>query len=214
MLEKILWVWCLFIVLFTEFAWSQSDLPKEISVSAEQEVTAPAQISRFTLVLDGSAEKAVELEKKLNSQLEDLKAALKETTILSSRIEINPETKIGQTTKTGQAFIDCETKGSPALALALDLSHSVNAKLSGKVIYSFSNEQDDAIRLATIAAKHKAEKVATTLGVKLGNLLSAGITEEPLGALILQARQFGGPEDPATLPQRSKVIVQARFAVL
>lgn len=206
-IEKILWIWCLLIVLFTEFAWSQSDITREISVSADSEVTSPAQISRFTLVLEGSSEKSVDIEKKLNAQIENLKATIKNTIILSTRIEISPDTK------TAKAYIDCETKDSASLAQALDLAQTSGAKLSGKIIYSFSNEQDDAIRLATLSAKRKAEKVALSLGVKLGNMLSASVTEEPLGALILQARQFGGEVDPATVAQRSKIIVQVRFSV-
>lgn len=208
--EKFLWLMCLLIVLFTEFAWSQpvaeSNL-SEISVFADAEIIAPAQISRFTLSFETSAELFAELEKKLNSQLEDIKAKLKDVSYLSSRIEIDTTTKIGK------AYIDCETKSSAALANALDTAKAGGANIEGKVNYSFSNEQDDAIKIATLNAKRKAEKAALNLGVKLGAPISISVAEEPIGALIMQARQLGGPIDPATVPQRGKVTVQARFAI-
>ena len=205
MFEKILWMLCLLIVLFTEFAWSQN--VNEISVIADAEIIAPYQISRFTLSFEAAGDKSAEIEKKLNSQLEDIKSKLKNVSFLSSRIELEPETKIGR------AYLDCETADSNNLANALDLAKSSGAALLGKINYSFSNDQDDAIKRATIAAKRKAEKIALNLGVKVGAPISVLLADEPLGATLLQARQLGGPIDPATIPQRTKITIQARFAI-
>ncbi len=98
----------------------------------------------------------------------------------------------------------------------------VNAltKLSGvsvtDVVFSVRNanaEQVELLAKASAAAKSKAEKMAAGLGVKLGRLLSAQLTEEPDGAALRERMAQG--ESPLTFQdQQLKLYVTVRYEAL
>lgn len=76
-----------------------------------------------------------------------------------------------------------------------------------------SGEQIELLAKASAAAKLKAEKMAAGLGVKLGRLLSAQLTEEPDGS-VLRERMAQG-ESPLTFQdEQVKLYVTVRYEAL
>lgn len=121
---------------------------------------------------------------------------LSATTAVSVKREIAVETddpaKIG-------VGIDLLTK--LAGASVTDISFSVRGA---------SNEQLELLSKASSLAKLKAEKMAAGLGVKLGRMLSAQLTEEPDGAAIRERMAQG--ESPLNFQdQRLKLYVTVRY---
>ena len=87
--------------------------------------------------------------------------------------------------------------------------HVLNVEFQAKNIESTKN---DLLMTATANAQNKAELLASKLGVKVGQLLSAGVTEEPQGEFIRQARQIGASQlDVMQRPM--KYFVSLRYGV-
>lgn len=109
-----------------------------------------------------------------------------------------------------------ETDDPTKVGAGIDLLTKLPGVTVSDVSFSVRNASSDQLELLTKAsslAKTKAEKIAAGLGVKLGRLLSAQLTEEPDGAAIRERMAQG--ESPLHFQdQRIRLFVTVRYEAL
>lgn len=198
--------------------------PGEIMVTAEAPLRIEAQTVRVTFLVEATGGTASEA---FNSMRAKSRTIAKEIKLISDNLDI---------TKRGEELSNAAKKGAPITHNAavratryiavqtgetkktsriIDVALKAGASSVTEVKYLAEHsgkENQFAIREATKQARLKALQVAESLGVKLGRLLSATVTEEPVGALLRKKLQQGVA--PATFSERDETVyVNVRYAI-
>ena len=200
-------------------------IPAEISVTAEQRYFSPLSIFRLSASLEAAGPNAEAAVQSLETATAKLKEAVKS---LSTRAVVyvrkeslhnaNRENSApsGNSAIKAQRQISVETTETDKAGKLIDLLfRSGVSAITQTQLFSPSEDRAhlDAVQQATDKAKRKAELVAASLGVKLGNILSASVTEEPPATELREGIEHGlGPISGGV--QDSNVLVTVRFEVV
>ena len=203
-----------------------SELSEIVATGDSVAVIAPDHAT-ITASLSQTSATAAEAVTKLDTTTNQLREALKplgtkwHTHLRDERYAPGSQNVSGQnsaplsatTSVTVKRDLAVETDDPTKVGAAIDLL----TKLAGVTVTdvsfsvrSASSEQLELLTKASALAKVKAEKMATGLGVKLGRMLSAQLTEEPDGAVIRERMAQG--ESPLNFQdQRVKLYVTVRY---
>lgn len=210
--------------------FAQEVFNKEIAVSADAWSWSSPDHSRITFALEESGKTTDEAFKKLNEKgtrlvkelqalaEKDFKAVERGTAVLSPKS--TPATAGAGSANTNQGFqvrryIAIETTVLANVGILIDKALTLGAVTLSDVDYAVTDNSQAKLKAmedASHAAKEKAATIAKSLGVSLGPLLSAAVTEEPVGKILRERRERG--ESPAIYSDsESHVFVTLRYEV-
>ena len=197
---------------------------REISVSAQAEAFIEPDTLRITFLIEETGKTAQEAHEKIETKAESIQAAL---------LKVDPKASIGirgehlggasakrapisrSTATKAQRFLAVESSSLNLASALIDSALTAGATSTNAVEYSVREVSDvhlQAVKLATSRGKQKAELLAKSLGVKLGKLLSASVTEEPTGVIFRQNMQNG--KDVRNYSEKElRILASLRFAV-
>lgn len=199
--------------------------PSEIIVTAAERYWVGADSVRITARLETSGKSALEAQTALEQAAASLEAAAKNLG------------EVKKSLRRGEGFVNAADKNAPISAssavraeryLAFEISDKsktgtlidtllkAGASEITEVEYLAPAESDAheaALEKAAKLAQNKAEKIARTLGVSLGRVISASSAEEPLGASLRKQLQQGIPIERYN-ERDSSVYLTVRYEVL
>jgi len=227
-----------FLIFFTaaQITWSLSfdpvrvfaqmpgtDMPSEISVTAEERFfQSPASV-RVVAMVESSGASAAQCTEALEAAAKKVKDGLMQhhpeaqisvrqqsITSASQSAAITPQTAVKAQRQLGIEIRDIEKTG-PLIDQVL---RSGAAAVSNVTFLAPDNEsaQLEAVRRAGEKARKKAEMTAASLGVKLGKILSANVTEEPEGIAFREGLERGLDALRAK-DHDSLIVVTVRYAI-
>ena len=203
---------------------AEPEMPAEISVSAEAHYFSPPDTVRLIVLIEATGQTAADAVQALETGTTKVKDTLKTSGVTATLTVLR------------QNLFNAAQKGSPistASAVKAQRVAAIEAQdldKAGRIIDQLlrsgaaavsevqyvaapeSKSHLEAVRKATEDAKAKAALVAGSFGVKLGRLLSAGITEEPPLPVVRE-----GMERMSELPHGAErdlaVSVTVRFEI-
>lgn len=197
------------------------EIPKEISVSGEAAATLEPDSAAITLQYEAEGQTAAQAYTQSLMARETLLKSLNQakfTSTLKTRGKKIHGPKNGPVIPGGIVYakdiFSIEVQSLSNIEKVVDLALVANFSILN-IEFKVSKEnllKNELLLTATTNAQRKARLVAQKLDVDLGELLSAGVSEEPQGAMMLQARHLGathlGFDDK---PMR--VFVSLRYAI-
>ena len=168
----------LFVLLLCSVSVNAQENNRYINVNGTSELILPADQINFGVQIRTVAE-SLDMSKSTNDKyLGELKAILKETGINQDDIEISPEYEAQVGRKQKGFYTECRVTFilkdfSKYYELTDKLSASSHFEVvsSGYSLSDYEQHNKKAYEKALLAAKDKAEYMAKTLGVKLGEVL-------------------------------------------
>jgi len=112
-----------------------------------------------------------------------------------------------------QKSLEFSVEKAEHLAKIIDIAKKMGIELLGSTKSSSKQSEkarDEAIALAITEIKSKASLIAKDLGVTLGKIISASVTEESQNMAAFRGQKVGGVA-ATTNPPAARVLVQARF---
>lgn len=187
------------VVYFALCSFAQAE-GRELMVSASSWAWAPPDSARITLELEATGANASGAQESLRVLQDQVTAALKSFTpqpVIADRGYVlggsGPKiTKQGVVrTKT---FVGVDIQDLSLVGKVVDKALSAGAKSVTDVAYRVRNDEllkSKAAEQATQLAQKKATNLASSLGVSLGPVLSASVTERPQGRVRRERRERG-----------------------
>ncbi len=198
---------------------------QEIEVSADAWAWTPPDHVRVTVLVEASGKTSVEALKVLQGKAGTITAAIKqvigeEGNINSRGDEITPtgQSKLDTTAEVQmKRYIGIETKALEKSSAIIDAALKAGARSITDVDYAVRDDHQNrlhAIEEATQRAKNKAEALAKSLGITLGSVLSATVTEESDGRTLRDKRIRGEDVAANYRDTDSHIFVSLRFGIL
>lgn len=176
---------------------------REISVSSQAKTFIEADTLRVTVLIEetgATAEKAYAALQAKTKLVKEALGKLDPTLSLSTRGEHfgSAGSKLvsisRNSAKHAQLFLAARTSATTKASAIIDAAIAAGAKEVTDVEYFVREESAahlSAVKEATARGRKKAELLADSLGVSLGELLSASITEQPSGAVQRYNNKIG-----------------------
>ena len=215
------------LLLFTAVpvaAQNTPSFPKEISVTGEARLWSAADVVRINFLLEEQGKNAesaeVALKAKVQKFLQSLQPFSPLQTVVRSENFLSAALK-GTALTPGAAVklqrtLGVELKASQNIGKLIDTALAQGATEVSSQEYFPVDDQTarlEASALASSRAKEQASRIAETLGLKLGAVLSANITEEPPAQVLREAFQKGALQ--TDFSERNTVIyANIRFEVM
>ncbi len=203
-----------------------SEFPRDISVQGEATLFSAPDTLRITALVETLGATTTDAQKNLDSTISkliaQLTAAAPGKVTVSSRGTtfsvagakapgVSPNTQV-----TARGFVGLESSELSLAAKLVDTALAAGATSVPDIDFVVRKNEElklRAVNEATANARHQAEAIASSLGVKLGKLLSATVTEEPLGAILRNNRQLGGSAVNQYADEEIRIFVALRFEV-
>ncbi len=168
---------------------------------------------------DDAAKTSAGVEKKAASVVEAVKSVAGATLQVRSReVSISLAQKNSASSGSGavaRKIVGMETADLSKVGQILDTAIKSGAVQVSEVRYLVrdgTQEKTRAVEEATVKAKQKADGVAKSLGVKLGDLIEAVVTEEP-GEKTERLQRQQGENPEQTADEDIHVFVSLRYAI-
>lgn len=205
---------------------AQEVFNKEIAVSADAWSWSSPDHSRITFSLEESGKTTEEAFKKINEKgtrlVKELQSiADKDFKAIERGTAVAPpkNSPAGSVASASgfqvRRYIAIETTSLTSVGLLIDKALTLGAVTLADVDYAVTDDAQQKLKAmeeATRSAKEKAATIAKSLGVSLGPLLSASVTEEPVGKIIRERRERG--ESPAIYSDsEAHIFVMLRYEV-
>ena len=205
--KSILCLSALFLCCLTEPVRAQQPLApaidSEISATADFWSWTEPDSVRITVTLEETGASALAAKEALDRRTDQLAKAVRLASpsavlqVRNSRFSgpAAPTAPLTQNSSVrAQRILGVESSQLDKTAALVDAARSAGAVSVSDVAYSVKNDSETKLRavaMATQKAMHKAKAIAHSLGVDLGDLLSATVTEEPAGAVLRMKQQLG-----------------------
>ena len=203
-----------------------TEFPRDISVQGEATLFSAPDTLRITAVVETLGATTTDAQKNLDSTIAKISAQL--TAAAPGKVSISsrgttfsvagaksrgvsPNTQV-----TARGFVGVESSELSLAAKLVDTALAAGATSVPDIDFVVRKNEElklRAVNEATAKARHQAEAIASSLGVKLGRVLSATVTEEPLGAILRNNRQLGGSAVNQDVDEEIRIFVALRFDV-
>ena len=203
-----------------------AEFPRDISVQGEATMFSAPDTLRITAVVETLGATTTDAQKNLDSTIAKLTAQLsaaapgkitvssRGTTFSDAGAKargVSPNTQV-----TARGFVGLESSELSLAAKLVDTALAAGATSVPDIDFVVRKNEElklRAVNEATAKARRQAEAIASSLGVKLGKVLSATVTEEPLGAILRNNRQLGGSAVNQYVDEEIRIFVALRFEV-
>lgn len=187
----------------TGYAAAQDSNPREIAVFADARVVVAADTVMITLLIEDTGKSAAEALIAADKKMEQVKKAVEAlnagavASVRGSQLQAagSPGAGLsGASAMRAQRLLGVKTSQVTRAGEIVDTALASGAQKAMYVDYTVENSAEAqllAIKEASDRARKKAELLAQTLGVKLGGLLSATVTEDPEGAAVREQMRLG-----------------------
>ncbi len=180
-----------------------AQIPNEVAVTADAWAWAPPDHVRLTILLRASGATAGEAQAIILEKEGKIVQALKQ--LAPDNFQVLPRGDKFTAGEKGAAiaknspitverYLGIETAALNKAAQLVDAALNAGGESVTDVLYLVKNDaslNELAMQDATKKARGKAEAIAKSLGVQLGPLLSATVSEEPAGRIIREKFQRG-----------------------